>query len=69
MTESDSLKANRERVLYTRPVQTHGAGNSQREGEGEREGGEGGGEGGERTTEQSAGEEGGGGRRPVLVDF
>lgn len=58
MTERDSLKANRERVLYT-PVQTHGAGNSQRE-----RGGEGGGEGGERTTEQSAGEEGGGGRRP-----
>lgn len=38
MTERDSLKANTESVLYT-PVQTHRAGNSQREGEreGERE--------------------------------
>lgn len=68
MTERDSLKANRESAVHS-SSDAHGAGNSQREGEGERAGGEGGREGGERTTEQSAGEEGGGGRRPVLVDF
>ena len=48
-----------ESVLYTR-VQTHGAGNSQRERERERERGREG-EREERTTEQSAGEEEGGG--------
>lgn len=37
MTETDSLKANTESVLYT-PDLTHGARNSQREREKEREG-------------------------------